>query len=178
MNKFIGVLAALTCMIATAPNAHAFGGQDDGTFCYPVRGRIDTTFASGCGSPYDLCTIGTSRDYLGLLNGSTTYSAQGLGGGPVGEASILVPATAEPATTWAFGGDFVITTHLGELVLRDVGVFETAIGALAELARIRTGTGIYKDAFGTIFITGETTNGGAGVAARFYGEVCWNTPQP
>ncbi len=175
---FVALISAL-CIPATA-FAHdhvTYSGHSNvqsSEFCVPVRGKITTAFGApdSCDSPFGLCTTGTSTGWL--LGGTTSYSAQGLAGQPLGEASILTPTTAEPDTTWAFGGDFIIDTPYGDVVARDVGVFDTAMGYLSEFARFQTGTGVFASAqSGVLFIYGEATPDGAGFNAKYRGRICW-----
>ncbi|MEM1346910.1 MAG: hypothetical protein AAGI01_00030 [Myxococcota bacterium] len=168
-RMFFTVLTSLLCVSICSSAAFA---QSDAEVCFPVAGTISTTFTEGCDSPFGLCTTGTSTSVFGLLNGTTSYSAQGLGGQPVAEASILTPATAEPDTTWAFGGDLILTTAYGDLIFRDIGVLDTAIGVLSEVARVQMGTGLFMGATGNLFIFGETTADGSGFDAKYRGELC------
>src|SRR5205814_7044026 len=117
------VWASMAVLTAAAPAVVAQDDDDDDDRCFDVFANIDARFAtSGCTSPVGLCTAGTLSGFPG---GTTRFTALGLGGAPVGEASIVTPP-AEPGTTWSYRGDLVYTTPLGALNLEDVGVLDTA----------------------------------------------------
>jgi hypothetical protein len=166
------LVSATMALLTAAPGVVAQDDDDDDR-CFDVFANIDARFAtSGCTSPVGLCTAGTLAGFPG---GTTRFTALGLGGAPVGEASIVTPP-AEPGTTWSYRGDLVYTTPLGELRLEDVGVLDTARGTYTELQRVMSGTGHFAGATGDLFSYGHTTPAGDGFIGAVRGSVC--VPQP
>lgn len=158
-----GMLVALALL---APGAIA---QDTHERCFDVFASIDARFAtSGCTSPVGLCTAGTLSGFPG---GTTRFVALGIGGAPVGEASIVTPP-AEPGTTWSYRGDLVYSTPVGDLVLEDVGVLDTVRGTYTEMQRVVSGTGSFDGASGDLFSYGHTTPAGDGFLGAVRGTVC------
>lgn len=150
-----------------------------GQICVPVHAQLTATFVTeGCTSPVGFCTAGDLTSWTGYTLGVANYTAQGLGGGAVGEASVVTPASAEPASTWTYAGTLVITTSYGELVLSDVGVFDTAGGAFTEFDRVTSGTGLFSGATGTIFINGFGFEDGTGFQSDLRGTVCVPATSP
>lgn len=165
-SKVIAAVSAVLVVLALTPSVVA---QDTDTRCFDVFANIDARFAtSGCTSPVGLCTAGTLAGFPG---GTTRFVALGLGGAPVGEASIVTPP-AEPGSTWSYRGDLVYTTPLGELRLEDVGVLDTVRGTFTELQRVVGGTGTFDGATGDLFSYGHTTPAGDGFLGAVRGSVC------
>ena len=142
----------------------------DGPWCWTVRAEMSATFvAEGCDSVVGMCTAGTVQGPL--LSGDTWFSATGLGGGVMGEPSIVTPP-AEPPSTWAYAGTLVIDTALGSLTLSDVGVFDTYGGGFSEVDRVVDGSGFYAGAEGTLFIYGVGYEDGTGFDSSIRGHLC------
>lgn len=151
---------------------HGYGQprEDDGTACFTMQGRLDVSFVTdGCASPVGMCTRGTFRS--AFISGTTSFEATGIGGLPVGEASIVTPP-AEPSTTWSYSGNLTITTRLGTLTFRDVGVLDTAAGSYTELARPVQGTGMFAGMTGNIYVSGTVTEAGDGFTGAVSGRLC------
>lgn len=163
---------ALACvMLLGQTTANATGGRrHDDTACFPVLGTIRVSMATtNCTSPVGFCTTGTFRS--GYISGTTSYRATGLGGAPVGEASIVTPPS-EPATTWSYAGDLTITTRIGTVVFHDVGVVDTAAGTFTEIDRPTSGTGALEGVTGRLFMSGDVTGGGTGFEGQVTGRLC------
>jgi hypothetical protein len=166
IDKAIATTSGMLLLLALTP---AVAAQDSAQRCFEVFANIDARFATtGCTSPVGLCTAGTLAGFPG---GTTHFVALGLGGAPVGEASIVTPP-AEPGSTWSYRGDLVYTTPVGELRLEDVGVLDTARGTYTELQRVTSGTGSFDGATGDLFSYGHTTPAGDGFVGAVRGSVC------
>ncbi len=162
-------IAAMATTLALLFLAPSVGAQDPLTHCFRVHARIHALFSTaGCASPVGLCTAGTLTGFPG---GTTRFVALGLGGGAVGEASIVTPP-AEPGTTWSYRGDLVYSTPLGDVMLEDVGVLDTVGGTYTELQRVVSGTGSFEGATGDVFSYGHTTPAGDGFDGAVRGEIC------
>ncbi len=165
-------VAATVALTLTLTSATASAEDSDGQLCVPVHAQMTAYFFSeGCNSPVGMCTAGNVTSWTGQTLGVASYTAQGVGGGAVGEASVVTPPV-EAATTWTYAGDLVITTSYGELVFSDVGVFDTAGGAFTEFDRLESGTGLFEHASGTIFINGFGFSDGSGFQSDMRGTVC------
>src|SRR5688500_1377146 len=184
--KRIGSFAALAATLAAMLLAVTPGAAHDddegegapgrrgprGTRCVDVRASIEVRFTTdGCTSPVGMCTAGEVRSRGGVLVGRSSFQATGLGGGVVGEASIVTPP-AEPASTWSYSGELAIAGPLGTLELEDVGVFDTARGTFTEMNRVMGGTGIWRDATGDLFIYGHAHDDFGGFDGTIRGQVC------
>jgi hypothetical protein len=68
-------------------------------------------------------------------------------------------ATNDP-TTFSFTSEITITTHLGELKVRQVNVYDNATGVTTGFARIdpAASTGRFAGATGYLFLSGTTTS--------------------
>lgn len=149
---------------------HGHPHDGDGTACFSMQGRLDVSFVSdGCASPVGMCTRGVYRSPY--VSGTTAFEATGIGGLPVGEASIVTPP-AEPASTWSYSGNLTITTRLGTLTFRDVGVLDTAAGTYTELARPVSGTGTFAGMTGNVYVSGTVTEAGDGFTGTVSGRIC------
>lgn len=149
---------------------HAHPHEDDDTACFSMQGSLDVSFVStGCASPVGMCTRGVYRS--SFISGTTSFQATGIGGLPVGESSIVTPP-AEPGTTWSYSGDLTITTRLGTLSFRDVGVLDTAAGSFTELARPVSGTGAFVGMTGNVYVSGTVTESGDGFTGTVSGRLC------
>lgn len=152
--------------------AEATGGGRGvpGPACFPLIGTIQVQLtADGCTSPVGLCTRGTFRS--GYISGTTRYTASGLGGGAVGEDSIVTPPS-EPATTWSYAGELTITTRLGSITFSDAGVLDNVAGTFTELNRPIRGTGSFEGVTGRMFVSGDITGGGTGFDGVVTGRIC------
>lgn len=140
--------------------------------CTRIRANIDTTIdAASCTSPVGLCAAGEiTRN--GLLSGTTYFTGEGLGGGAVGEESIVSPPIV-PDTTWTYAGTLVITTCDGTLTLEDVGVYDTVGRPYSEYQTVVDGTGVFAGASGTLFSYGWAKEDGSGFRGRLRGKICW-----
>ena len=83
----------------------------------------------------------------GLLNGTTSDQFTGA---PM--------ATGDPNTA-AFTDALTITTDHGTLINDDVTIFDTKLLVFSTISNISSGTGIFKGATGTLFISGSSTDG-------------------
>lgn len=165
----------MAVLLAQAPLAAHEGKakKKPAPWCWEVRGTIAVTFqAEGCDSPVGICTRGVFESAPGFLRGSTRFVATGIGGGAIGEESIVTPPSAEPGSTWSYSGVLTIHTALGDLVLSDAGVFDTANGLFSQLDRVRGGTGLYAAASGRLFMFGDTYPDGSGFAGDVRGRLC------
>lgn len=169
MKRTTRAMLSVSLSIALFAAAPAVGAQDDDTDCFEVFANIDARVTTtDCTSPVGLCTAGTLAGFPG---GTTRFTALGLGGAPVGEASIVTPA-AEPGSTWSYRGNLVYTTPLGEIHLEDVGVLDTVRHTYSEMQRVVGGTGHFADASGDLFSYGHTTPAGDGFMGPVRGSVC------
>ena len=168
---FCGALCvSLVPSEGTADGSSSGAWVDGDRLCLPAHGRIDVSFVTaGCDSVVGLCTEGRVR--RSMLSGDTRFRANGLGGGVVGEPSIVFPP-AEPPTTWSYAGELTITTGVGELHLEDVGVFDTVGGTFTEMNRVVGGTGLFAEASGDLFISGHTYEDASGFSGDISGRVC------
>lgn len=161
---------AAACLLLVASSASATDTSSQ--VCIPVYAELSASFYSlDCTSAVGLCTSGTVTTLTGHPIGHMEYTAGGLGGAPVGEASIVTPAI-EPATTWSYAGQLVISTAIGQVTTSDVGVLDTVSGAFTEFNRIESGTGYFSDATGTLFISGFAFPDGSGFAGDIRGTIC------
>ncbi len=161
-------VSMLVGVVATPASA----SHHDGPVCFPVRASIITEFtADGCTSPVGLCTNGVLRSAFGFFSGTTHFEASGLGGQPVGEASIVTPP-AEPSTTWAYSGVLTVRTRVGTITFEDVGVLDSAQGIFTELDRPVSGTHTFEGVTGALFISGHFTEDGNGFDGQISGELC------
>jgi hypothetical protein len=139
--------------------------------CWAFHYDISTTlYTEGCTSPVGLCTTGEVT-WFGFHIASTTFQAVGLGGGAVGEESIVTPP-AEPATTWSYAGDFAMDTWFGDVELEDVGVFDTSMGVFSEMQRVVGGDGFFDGATGVLWSYGFARADGTGFDGKLVGEIC------
>lgn len=118
-----------------------------------------------CTSPVGLCTIGTvTGDHW--LNGSFNFIAPAVG------PSAGLPASVEPATTLSYGGEFTVFGEHGSITYRTIGVYDTLLQLWTEVDRIVSGTGMFANASGAIYINGVGLNGGLHLEGNATGEVC------
>lgn len=138
---------------------------ENGGMCIPIHAKIRSTFfAEGCYSPVRLCTTGEITEG-GILNGTTEFTALSL-------APAAGMSGVEPDTTLSYSGLLKITTTHGMLLIRDVGMFDTAKGVFSELDRITEGTERFSGASGTLFIYGTASADGTGFGGSIRGEIC------
>jgi hypothetical protein len=171
-TAFCFALCVMVLPAATAADGSRHGWRTGDELCLPIDARIDVTFVTeGCDSVVGMCTEGRVSSRRSFLAGTTRFRATGLGGGVVGEASIVFPP-AEPASTWSYSGELVITTAVGELHTEDVGVFDTVRGTFTEMNRVVSGTGLLRDARGDLFMSGYSHADGSGFSGDVSGTVC------
>jgi hypothetical protein len=91
-------------------------------------------------------TSGTIK-HGGILNGTTSDQFTGT---PM--------ATGDPNTI-AFTDVLTITTDRGTLINNDVTIFDPLLRVFSTISKISSGTGIFKGATGTLFISGSSTDG-------------------
>ncbi len=158
--------------IATIALGVAFAADAVADDCSRVRANIETTITTeSCTSPVGMCAVGEVTKSR-LIGGTTFFTGLGLGGGAVGEESVVTPA-AEAGSTMTYAGKFVITTDAGTLTLKDVGVYDTAGRPFAEFQRIIGGTGQFENATGVLFSYGMAREDGTGFRGRLRGTICW-----
>jgi len=179
MNAQLVVMkAALVAMALAVSSVAAAHGRAPaaGQWCFEVKGTIAVSFTApgSCDSPFGMCTAGVTTGNHGFLDGTTAFSALGLGGGVIGEPSIVYPPV-EPASTWTYRGTLVLSTKLGDLVTTDVGVLDTVGGVFTELVRVQSGTGLYVGATGTLYMFGTTYADGSGFGGDVRGQLCLPT---
>ena len=159
------VVVFLFSLFAVSLIGERIAAAEDGGMCVPVHAKIQSTFfAERCNSPVGLCTTGEITEG-GLLNGSTSFVALSM------SPAAGMPGV-EPDTTLSYSGVLKLTTRLGTLTIRDVGVFDTARGVFSELERIIEGTDRFFGASGTLFIYGTAFADGTGFSGSIRGEVC------
>ncbi len=167
------ILLTLVLGLATLGVGGTANATHSDQICFPLLGRIRVAITSdACTSPVGLCTTGTFRS--GFVTGTTRFSATGLGGQPVGEASIVTPP-AVPDTTWSYSGVLTIVTRIGTIVFNDVGVLDTVAGTFTELNSPVSGTGNFEGVTGRVFMSGTVTGGGTGFDGAVTGELCLPT---
>jgi|SRR5690554_3187069 len=163
------VVAAMT--LSTTAWAH-WPSENSQPICRSISASLSATFfTEGCESEVGMCTAGDLTRRGGRVVGSTHYVADGIGGGIIGEDSVVFPPV-EPATTWTYAGILRLITPLGELQSSDAGILDTAGGIFTEFNRVQGGTGIFEGASGTFYINGTTLADGSGFDAEITGEVC------
>ena len=161
-------------VLATAARAETVGLAADApdSSCWSMHGTLNASFtAEGCQSPMGLCTAGVIDMSPPFLRGTTYYTANGLGGAPVGEQSIVTPPV-EPGTTWSYVGVLRIETPWGTLTLNDVGVLDGVALLFSEFDRVQSGTGLFDGATGVLFFYGYITPDGSGFDASVSGRIC------
>lgn len=154
------------CFLLLTILVPASGGASAATpLCLPVHARIAASFvAEGCSSPVGLCTAGTITEG-GLLNGSTRFTA-------LAAAPAAGMYGVEADSTLSYNGELIITTRQGVLEISDVGVFDQFAGKFTELDRVIGGTGMFANASGVLFISGDAYADGSGFDGRISGELC------
>jgi len=142
------------------------------TRCFSVRAPIATEVTTeDCNSVVQLCTRGYVSAGSGFLVGTTRFEGTGLGGGAVGEDSIVSPP-AEPTTTWSYAGHLSVQTPVGRLDLDDIGVCNTARGTFAGTERVVGGTGLSTGATGDLFTFGLASAAGSRFDGTIEGKIC------
>jgi len=181
-GTFLGLLTVLAIVFAGVTPSVAHDDDEGeaspwprgphGARCFDTRATISVRFVTeGCTSVVGMCIAGRIRSRHGILSGTTAFQATGLGGGVVGEPSIVFPP-AEPPTTWSYSGQLAVTGPLGTLDLEDVGVFDTARGTFTEMNRVMGGTGVWRDATGDLFIYGHAHDDFGGFDGTIRGQIC------
>ena len=121
----------------------------------------------GCTSPVKICTKGTIVSSDPSLTGATWYYTM-LGNVP----SVGLSESMEPGSTLAYAGRVAVTTQRdGTFLTKNVGVFDSAIGAFSQLDRVVEGTQRFTGAKGNIFVSG-IGNPDAGFNSNIHGEIC------
>lgn len=175
LSSMVALVALATTRLAVAAEGGEPGAPD--AWCWDVKGSLQASFtAEGCTSVLDMCTQGTLST-SGFLQGATYYTADGAGGGLVGEPSIVWPAV-EAASTWAYAGELVVTSSLGTVTFHDVGLLDTANGGVTEIDRAVDGSGLYQGVSGTLFMFGFTYPDGSGFEVDVEGRLCLPTTAP
>lgn len=117
-----------------------------------------------CEAPQFFCAAGIiSRD--NVIGGQTHWGLLGFAPG-AGLEPILPPETG------SYTGERTIVTRLGTLKLRFVGVFDSVTGEFADYEQITSGTGRFRNATGTLFLTGLFSAESATFAADVTGTIC------
>ncbi|TXD37131.1 hypothetical protein FRC98_10370 [Lujinxingia vulgaris] len=171
MKTVVGSSVVVAAMALSA-TSWAHGPSSGEPICRSISASLSATFFSeGCESAVGLCTAGDLLQRGGRVVGSTSYVADGIGGGVIGEDSVVFPPV-EPATTWTYAGVLTLITPYGELQSTDAGILDNAAGIFTEFNRVQGGTGIFEGASGTFYINGTTLADGSGFDAEITGEVC------
>src|SRR5262249_13054142 len=93
---------------------------------------------------------------------------------PAVGGSAGLPASVEPTTTLSYGGEFTVFGERGSITYRTVGVYDTVLQLFTEIDRIVSGTGMFANASGSIYISGVGLDGGLHLEGNVTGEVCIN----
>jgi len=126
--------------------------------CIPLAAQTTSErVTQGCASPVGVCTAGSVSGVW--LNGEQRYTA-----------ALLVPAPGGPGSL-IYAGTIEISTPAGQLTISDLGVFNTATGAIAEVGAITGGTGTFAGASGKTYLVGRSNEGG-GFDGTLTGSVC------
>lgn len=133
----LSIVASVVLLLCVFAPMEATGASPK---CKPVRADQRVTITGPA------TTEGTITNG-GILNGTTRATF----------TSAFTP-TPDP-NAFSFTTTLTITTNKGTLTTSDVGVFDTARGVFADIARVSGGTGDFAGATGTLFITGTTTDG-------------------
>jgi hypothetical protein len=144
------VTTAILGLATILPAGQAVAG---GNVCFDVLANQNVTVTSPS------TTTGTITQG-GILNGTTTD-----------EFTSALTATPDP-NTFSFTDQLTITTKLGTLTDSDVTIFNTAQGLFSTISPISHGTGIFKQATGTLFISGSSTDG-VHFTDKIVGQICF-----
>jgi len=131
------------------------GKSGTGGRCKQVNANIETTLTGP-----DSATCVVTRDRL--IKGTCTIA-------------IYVDSFAPVAGGLPFSADVMATTKRGTYTLKDAGLFEPWPGGLfTEYAKMveGTGTGIFENATGLLFLNGALKLDGSGVMGNLRGEIC------
>ncbi|PXW89942.1 hypothetical protein C8R34_10399 [Nitrosomonas sp. Nm84] len=160
MSKRIKVLAMLAMVTATVglfllPQLALADGN-----CKNLKGNLSVV------NNFDGTTSGTITGGE-KLNGTTraTFSS--------------TPIPTPDASTISYIDNFSVTTQKGILATSNVAIYDTGRGLFSEIARIvpDASTGDFAGATGVLFISGQTTDGGATFQAGIEGEICFISGQ-
>jgi hypothetical protein len=165
-NYRLTVLISVCVLVGGTATVPSFAADN----CRSVDATLLLHMApDGCTSPVKVCTKGTVVSGDPSLTGATWFfSMQG------NAPSIGLPESIEPASTLSYAGGVVVTTqHDGTFSTKNIGVYDTAIGAFSQLDRIVEGTARFANAKGHLFVSG-TGNAEAGFKSTVRGEVCLN----
>jgi len=133
--------------------------------CIPVKAKINALFnVVGCTSPVGLCMTGQITGDE-ILNGETRFTALSI-------AAAAGMTGIEPDSTLSYHGVLEVTNQHGMLIIRDVGVFDQAVGVYSEVDRISGGAGRFENARGTLFIYGNALEDGSGFDGEVRGQIC------
>lgn len=153
MNRKLGkqsfVAAAIWGLALALPTHWAVAG---GNACLDVAAVQNVTVTS------PTTTTGTIT-HGGILNGTTAD-----------EFTSALTATPDP-DTFSFTDQLVITARGGTLTDSDVTIFNTTLGVFSTISPVGTGTGIFKGATGTLFISGSSTDG-VHFTDKIIGQIC------
>lgn len=125
-----------------------------------LHSRLDP---SDCASPIGSCTRGHVEG--GVLTGTTYYVT-----------SAMLPAASLPgddSKAFSYAGSLAITTKEGALVLVDRGVLDLRPGGhLSQYETPISGTGVFVNVTGSLFINGFLTADGKGFDSTITGKLC------
>jgi hypothetical protein len=134
--------------------------------CLPIKARLQSTFGAcpkDFDSPVGLCSTGKLTGWFGtattrfrVLNAS--YSAD-----------LRRP---ERAKTLSYTGDLEITDEHGTILLKEVGLSDTANKIFNELSRVSSAEGRYVGMVGRLFISGTVSKNGRTLNADVKGKLC------
>ena len=128
--------------------------------CKAVKGTIKATQVQDCDSPTKICTSGHFKS--SILNGTTSFKAAALA---------ATPSEPDMSTSFSYIGDLTISSKKGNVVIKDMGVFDMKTKNFTETARHISGTGKYANVSGEIFIHGQATD--TGYTSKVFGKLCY-----
>jgi len=160
---FLGALLLVLVQPVWFPQASFATGENNR--CMQIRAKEHAVrVTEGCTSPVDFCVEGVITGD-GLIQGKTSATILGLA------PSVGLPGI-EPETTVSVAGERTIMTSHGTLTLRFTAVFDTARGEFSELLRVTAGTGKFREATGTLYLTGRLSADGTSIEADITGFIC------
>jgi hypothetical protein len=165
MRKYSLIGLISTCALVTGtPTAMSLAADNCRSFDATLLLHMAP---EGCTSPVNLCTKATVVSSDPYLAGATwSFTMQGNAG------SMGLPVSMEPASTLSYAGVVVVTTQRdGTFSTKNIGVFDSAIGAFSQLDRIVDGTDRFANAKGNIFVSGSG-NADTGFKSNVRGEIC------
>jgi hypothetical protein len=154
--------------ILVVAGASTSNARANGSGCVPVFGHyVANVTTTGCTSPIGLCATGNVTLGVGNLNLATTvFTALDL------SPFAGMPAS-EPAANASYSGSITFTAANGDtLTVRDLGVVDSIHSNFTELERPVSGTGVFANASGDFFISGNLTNNENTFDGHLYGQLC------